>query len=350
VIAVLSAGYAAKTKDLCIASVTMQVSAEFRHVYRDDALATERKGATRNYWEMISECDPDDIIVMLDGDDELAHDHVLAMIESVYADPEVWLTYGSFVHALDGKPGNVRSYLGENYRASPWRGSHLKTFRAWLAQKLTEHDLKLPGGEWNRVSDLTLMLPMLEMAGQAHSKFINDVLCKYHSELSFEYTADAAAHERMNADIIYHHERPCRLRLDGRHHECDPYIAAWERGCLQKQLAYPLDAIKFQLLKAHTIRPNQLEPIYELCETLRHHGHCEEAYFYARGTKDVAGSALLECDRYIDEWGMKDEYAVCASLAGDFKTARQLWTELLRSSKLPHAEAVRITKNLKGLR
>jgi hypothetical protein len=350
VIAVLSAGYAAKTKDLCIASVTMQVGAEFRHVYRDDALTAERKGATRNYWEMISECDPDDIIVMLDGDDELAHDHVLAMIEGVYADPEVWLTYGSFVHALDGKPGNVRPYLGENYRTSPWRGSHLKTFRAWLAHKLAESDLKKPGGEWRTVSDLVLMLPMLEMAGQAHSRFVPDVLCKYHSELSFEKTADAMAHLKMNEAIIEIHEKPGRSRLDGRPHEVDPYIAAWELGCLRKQLGYPIEAIKFPFLRAHTIRPNQLEPIYELCESLRMHQRYEEAYFYARATKDVQGSALLECDRYIDEWGMKDEYATCAAMAGDPRAAGRIWVALLRSPKLPHAEAIRITANLKRLR
>jgi hypothetical protein len=299
---------------------------------------------------MISECDPNDIVVMLDGDDELAHDSVLLKVQSLYADPEVWLTYGSFVHALDEKPGNVRPYLGENYRTSPWRGSHLKTFRAWLAHQLTPLDLKKPGGEWRTVSDLVLMLPMLEMAGQAHSRFVPDVLCKYHSELSFEHTADAVARVKMNEDIIEIHERPCRSRFDGKAHEVDPYIAAWELGCLRKQLGYPIEAIKAPLLKAHSIRSNQLEPIYELCESLRTHHRYEEAYFYARATKDVQGNALLECDQYIDEWGMKDEYATCAAMAGDPRTAKKLWVELLRSPKLPHAEAVRIADNLKRMR
>ena len=61
-------------------------------------LNEERHGALRNQCFAIDalEPEPDDVIVIVDGDDRLAHDKVIERLWKEYRDPEVLLTYGSY--------------------------------------------------------------------------------------------------------------------------------------------------------------------------------------------------------------------------------------------------------------
>ena len=58
----------------------------------------ERRGALANHYYVIHEhCKDTDLVVIVDGDDWLFDTNVFSHLNSVYKDPNVWMTYGQFV-------------------------------------------------------------------------------------------------------------------------------------------------------------------------------------------------------------------------------------------------------------
>jgi glycosyltransferase involved in cell wall biosynthesis len=167
----------------------------------------------------------DEVVVWLDGDDWLAHATVLERLARAYGHPTApWLTYGQFEFDVPppgypGKRGFAAPYGRRvDYRRSPWLATHLKTFRAGLAKRIDDADLKTPDGRWvEYCTDRVTMLPMLEMAAGRYA-FIEDVLCIYNYTASFGATnryneqalaAEEAERQRIHAKPRY---RPLRKR------------------------------------------------------------------------------------------------------------------------------------------
>lgn len=188
---VVSTGFNAPTKDRCLESVEAQ-TCPLRHIYVEAGLQDPPRLAVQNAYEAIHTLDKNDIVAMLDGDDWLSHPEALAYVQSLYnKDPDLWLTYGSFVFS-DGRPGFAAPYPHGNFRQHPWLATHLKTFRAGLFQKIKKEDLQV-NGEWQRlVWDTAIMYPMLEMAGPDRILFIEDILYVYNLASSFEWNASSA--------------------------------------------------------------------------------------------------------------------------------------------------------------
>jgi cellulose synthase/poly-beta-1,6-N-acetylglucosamine synthase-like glycosyltransferase len=55
-----------------------------------------RVGALENLYHSIHARDDEEIVILLDGDDWLAHHRVLQTLNTVYADPHCWMTYGQY--------------------------------------------------------------------------------------------------------------------------------------------------------------------------------------------------------------------------------------------------------------
>ncbi|MBS0648530.1 MAG: glycosyltransferase [Verrucomicrobia bacterium] len=139
----------------------------------------QNKGALANIFKAVWSCSPHEIIVNLDGDDWMAHRDVLAQLSKVYADPQVWMTYGQFIYYPSYKPGfgaAIPSHVIEQnlFRSSNQGTTALRTFYAGLFQKIKQEDLMYKGDFFRVGYDLAMMLPMLEMAGH-HSRFIPDI-------------------------------------------------------------------------------------------------------------------------------------------------------------------------------
>ena len=146
---------------------------------------SERKGCPlANIYYALSLCRPEEIAVIMDGDDWFAHENVLPYLNDVYQDPNVWLTYGQFAvfpfemvgwgHALPQKiveENKVRKYH--------WVTSHLRTFYVHLFTHIKTEDLMLDGRFFPMAGDLALMFPLVELAG-AHSRFIPEILYIYN--------------------------------------------------------------------------------------------------------------------------------------------------------------------------
>ncbi len=133
--------------------------------------------------------DDEEIILQLDGDDWLAHDHIFSLINTIYQEHDVWLTYGNYQNvpaaAIIGQelcfiPQEIVE--NNNFR-NVNMFMHLRTFYGWLAKQIKIQDLMsayVPNFKSNffpASNDAATMWPMFEMAGN-HFAFIEETL--YH--------------------------------------------------------------------------------------------------------------------------------------------------------------------------
>lgn len=145
----------------------------------------EREGALSNIYKAIYMCDNQDIIVNYDGDDWFSGPEVLDTLNRVYADENVWITYGSYELYPSGERstwvGGVSDEVIQtnSYRKSQSCTGHLRTFYAWLFKCIKTEDLKVDGIFFPMTYDLAMMFPMLELAG-GKFKYIPDILYVYN--------------------------------------------------------------------------------------------------------------------------------------------------------------------------
>jgi glycosyltransferase involved in cell wall biosynthesis len=124
--------------------------------------------------------DDNDVIVEIDGDDWLPDNNVLKRIHSVYLDNDVWITNGSFVYS-SGYIGFSKKQDIDNLRVTSFSASHMRTWRAFLWRNIKEEDLKDENNcYWKVAGDLSFMFPMLEMAGEKHYRFLEDINYVYN--------------------------------------------------------------------------------------------------------------------------------------------------------------------------
>jgi glycosyltransferase involved in cell wall biosynthesis len=145
-----------------------------------------RMGPLANIDRMVRLCDPEEIVVLVDGDDFLAHAGVLARLNAIYQDPDVWLTWGQFARVPQDSteafcapiPSDVVS--ANAFRDFPFVSSHLRTFYAGLYHRISLADLTDDGGQFYRIAgDVAQMFAMHELAGP-HGRFVAEVLYKYN--------------------------------------------------------------------------------------------------------------------------------------------------------------------------
>jgi glycosyltransferase involved in cell wall biosynthesis len=153
-------------------------------------------GATRNIVEAIRRIDmaPTDVVLLVDGDDRLAHPGVLARIRQAYAG-DVEMTYGSYVPepfeagCYPARPipldvlatGTVRAFHAAN---GQWF-NHPLSFRRRAFDAVDEADyhwdLDLEADWLHYGYDVTMGLPLLEAVGR-RAEWISDFLYVYTSD------------------------------------------------------------------------------------------------------------------------------------------------------------------------
>ncbi|WP_162915576.1 glycosyltransferase [Paraflavitalea soli] len=166
----------------------------------------ERMGTVYNVHQAITNyCSADDIVVCLDGDDQLACSNALSLINEQYVRHDCWIMYGQYIDA-DGYLGVSAPYASPKDLASlrqGWRVSHIRTFRAGLFLAIADQDpayhcLKDREGEWlQSAADAAIMFPLMEMAGFYRIVFNETILYRYN-----------------NRNPVSHHfvDRPAQLR------------------------------------------------------------------------------------------------------------------------------------------
>lgn len=143
-------------------------------------------GALANIYKAVHMCDPRVVIVGLDGDDWLDNGNVLALLAEKYSNPDVWITWGQYrcyPSHYKGHCAPVPKHIIDtnNFRDYNYVTSALRTFYAGLFHKIKKEDLLYEGKFFPMAWDLSIMFPMLEMAGH-HSTFIPNILYVYNIE------------------------------------------------------------------------------------------------------------------------------------------------------------------------
>jgi len=134
-----------------------------------------RMGFLGNLYRASQACEDNEIIIVLQQGDSLSHEWVLQRLNSYYANPDLWLTYGQYADFPTFELGACSDYKGLNFRESPFVASHLQTFYAGLFKKIRREDFMTHGSFFSYKEDLAFMIPMLEMA-QEHYLFIKEIL------------------------------------------------------------------------------------------------------------------------------------------------------------------------------
>jgi glycosyltransferase involved in cell wall biosynthesis len=146
---------------------------------------TVRLGALNNIINAINiTSDIDyDIIVTVDGDDQLSDEAVLSYLNEEYNNRDCWMTYGTFI-PISGKYGpygNRIPDISKYRRGGEWLASHLRTFRRKLWTRISDKDLRDDSGAYFQTAwDAAFMFPMLEMAGNKKAAFIDRIMYVYN--------------------------------------------------------------------------------------------------------------------------------------------------------------------------
>lgn len=202
--------------EMCINSIMTQKYDNFKAIFIDDASTDgswdllphddERAVCIRNeenltaleniHNAIMDHCDPQDIVVLVDGDDWLNGKKVLKYIDEFYKKEDCWIMYGQATWTNSDKnprglKGVAHPYSKDDFndlRNSLFKISHIRTFIAGLYHKIQEQDhdfscMKNSDGTFYRCTyDVAIMFPLLEMAGFDKTKYNDKSLYIYNRE------------------------------------------------------------------------------------------------------------------------------------------------------------------------
>lgn len=122
-------------------------------------------------------CDPDEILFLIDGDDWLYDNFVFEKVAAIYETGRYDLTYGQHLeyprYRLGGVPPLTASVpirrkvvRERSFRKTPLSAFHPWTFRHFLWASIEDADLRAEGGEYFKAgTDFAFIFPLLEMVG-----------------------------------------------------------------------------------------------------------------------------------------------------------------------------------------
>lgn len=194
----------------CSSDSTMEKVSEFLRLYDTNHKVTvinntQRRGAMANICDAVHSCDDNEIVLLVDGDDCLAHGDVFTYINNVYKTEDVWVTYGQYVEWPNKTVGFNEPFSQDVIKRNAFREgtlpvSHMRTFYAWLFKRIKKEDLMINGDFFVMTCDKAMMAPMLEMAGFRH-KCITDILYIYNNSNPIN---DHRVNKRLQMQLMYY--------------------------------------------------------------------------------------------------------------------------------------------------
>lgn len=163
------------------------------------------------------ECENEDVVIILDGDDWLFHSRVLETLHEIYAREHVWLTYGEFVSYTSRTTCFSRKitwweHFRRSYRKGGWRFCHLHTFKAFLWNRIKDDDLRDEDGNYlTSCCDVAVIYPMLEMAGPK-SRYVPQILVEYNDVNPLQVEKIREKEQKRNYEMLCQKPKYQRLR------------------------------------------------------------------------------------------------------------------------------------------
>lgn len=174
----------------------------------------------------LTKAEPRDVIFILDGDDYLPHEGVLARWAEIFAEADTWMTFGQYMsdppdwHCTPAVLPPESATIERSWRlARPIFFNHPIAFRKFLFDAIPHTEFQDDDGNWFQAGyDRTLVYPLMELATSfprddenwkirqpVHWRFINEIGYVYNSvNPNSEWRLGQAEAEKT--DIIY--DRP----------------------------------------------------------------------------------------------------------------------------------------------
>ncbi len=160
----------------------------------------------------LNQISAEDIIVEVDADDWLLHPFVFNHLNEAYQDPNAWMTYGHYVQYPTGTVGGhfFMHLPDSDIRQQPFAYSHLKTYKAWLFDKVPRDYLIDPrtGKYWKTTADFAMCMPMVEMAGKNRIVRFDDPTYVYNVSDDLQSESQSNLREQKEAERLIRQLKP----------------------------------------------------------------------------------------------------------------------------------------------
>lgn len=154
-------------------------------------------------------CSDNDVIVVIDGDDWLAHENVFKKLYQVYMENDIYMTWGQcevyppsktpMRYAQPVPPMVIEQKL---YRDIPFPFWHPATFKYFLWRHIKDEDLRDHDGHYFRLmKDKATLFPMLEMCG-FKKMYLDETLYIYNIENPLNDYANTPQEEIKRIDTL----------------------------------------------------------------------------------------------------------------------------------------------------
>tara|TARA_R100000988_G_scaffold103328_2_gene81861 strand:+ start:138 stop:896 length:759 start_codon:yes stop_codon:yes gene_type:complete len=167
----------------------------------------------------------EDIIVTLDGDDNLINARALSYLKEIYL-KGYWLTYGGFKCSDNVTFPN--SFMNPidwslSLRRQRYCLTHLRSHKFFLYKNIKNKDLRYKNGVLFKFpEDIILNIPMAEMAGPDKCFYIKEKLYQYRfHEKTDHFLNDDHRTKIVQDDLSYRSEYPRKTKDQLLKHKCD---------------------------------------------------------------------------------------------------------------------------------
>eukprot|EP00122_Pirum_gemmata_P019825 Pgem_evm1s18549 len=163
---------------------------------------------------------PNDIVVVVDGDDELHNPEALNIINSKYINTKAWVTYGSFSGKYQEQTQPLPNVAVADYAprteqpTNSWRYGHPRTFKNGLAEKFVKEDFLDRNGVWlKKATDRAYFYKVLELAGKDRIEYITSRIYKYKPGTSSTMSTVPLVEKRSNLQDVLNQNKQARMEL-----------------------------------------------------------------------------------------------------------------------------------------
>jgi len=157
---------------------------------------------------------PEDVVVLIDGDDWLLHDRAFEVIRAAYMGG-AWMTYGCLVESA-GAPTRFGYYPSKiaresRFREHVWCATPPRTFKRFLLDELKDEDFTVEGKWPEMAGDVCVYTPIMELAAE-RTVGIREPIYVYNTDTpDNEHKVDPYETTRIR-DLLL--ERPPKKRLE----------------------------------------------------------------------------------------------------------------------------------------
>jgi len=164
---------------------------------------TEKKWEVANIVDCLPEIDSSDIVCRLDADDWLCDCDTLSILNSRYNELGVDVMWTAHRWAYTHQ--NISGPMPKNadpYKY-PWVSSHLKTFKKFLIENVSDANFRNQGGEYfKRIGDQAIYLPVLH---KSEGNWHFEPFVAYHYTISMApetFQTDDAKFQRSEGEFL----------------------------------------------------------------------------------------------------------------------------------------------------